>query len=589
MLPRQRFFQTRPLWGQENNYFSELAGRPKPDERVLPRGRRRRRSDRPEQDVLLLRRRELPRHPVAQRVDRVPDRRGAPGRLLAADQFGGPAGHHLRPADAAAVLRQHHPRATGSIPSPRRSPVTCRSRTSTSTTAPTTTRGRPRSTTGSSRNTRSRPSTSSTIAISLTGFYLYNRTDEPDANYFEVGLNGSTRFADPNDYLLKRRPQILALNNTWVLSNDSVLALRFGWTQFVDNNTMTIDFDPADLGFSQTFLSQVDQTGVPKFPNGSHGRLQQLRRDHAVVPHLQVLERQRQLLEARRHGTPSSSARDYRRIGVYLLNPGDSSGRVPVRQGVHLRHRAQQQQHDRRQRVRQLSARISVRQCRAAEHDDADDAARHLYQLLRRLLARRLAREHRLTLNFGLRVEHEDGMREVDDNFTVGFDPAAGSALSTVTIPADSIAGTPARQVSGGLMFAGVDGNKVTQGNLPAAQWSPRAGIVYSLTPTTALRAGYGLYWAPWNYPVPEQREQQLRSARLHPEHGVAADRRNADGVADKPVPERARQPARQQPGGTHRRRHVDQLRRPEPHRAARAAVLGGPAEGAAGPHGADA
>ena len=140
--------------------------------------------------------------------------------------------------------------------------------------------------------------------MSLTGFYLYNRTDEPDADYFEVGLNGATRFADPNDYLLKRRPQILALNNTWVLSNDSVLALRYGWTRFVDNSTMTIDFDPAELGFSQTFLDQVDQTGGPKFPNGVDHRIQQLRRDHAVVPHLQVLERQRELLEARRPPYP---------------------------------------------------------------------------------------------------------------------------------------------------------------------------------------------------------------------------------------------------------------------------------------------
>ena len=36
------------------------------------------------------------------------------------------------------------------------------------------------------------------------------------------------RFADPLDYILKRRPQILALNNTWVLNDSSVLALRFG-------------------------------------------------------------------------------------------------------------------------------------------------------------------------------------------------------------------------------------------------------------------------------------------------------------------------------------------------------------------------
>ena len=114
-----------------------------------------------------------------------------------------------------------------------------------------------------------------TDKVSLTGFYLWNHTDEPCSNYFEVGKNGATRFADPNDYLLKRTPQILALNNTWLLSDSSVLALRYGWTQFVDNSTMTIDFDPATLGFSPTFLSQVGQTGVPKFPQGDvHQRLQ---------------------------------------------------------------------------------------------------------------------------------------------------------------------------------------------------------------------------------------------------------------------------------------------------------------------------
>jgi len=32
------------------------------------------------------------------------------------------------------------------------------------------------------------------------------------------------------DAILKRRPQILAINNTWIPGDNSVLALRFGWT-----------------------------------------------------------------------------------------------------------------------------------------------------------------------------------------------------------------------------------------------------------------------------------------------------------------------------------------------------------------------
>src|SRR5205809_3523668 len=102
-----------------------------------------------------------------------------------------------------------------------------------------------------------------TNKVSVSGFYLYNRTNEPDADYFEPGLNGPNRFADPNDYLLKRRPQIVAVNSTSTLSPNSVLALRFGWTRFPDNDTMTANFDPATLGFSPTYLNQVS---LKKFP-----------------------------------------------------------------------------------------------------------------------------------------------------------------------------------------------------------------------------------------------------------------------------------------------------------------------------------
>ena len=109
----------------------------------------------------------------------------------------------------------------------------------------------------------------------------------------------------------------------------------------------------------------------------------------------------------------------------------------------------------------------------------------------------------KFTLNYGLRIEHETGMSEANNNFTVGFDPLATNTLSAVTIPADPIAGTPARSIAGGLMFAGIDGNPTSQGNPPGVQWSPRVGAVYSITPSLILRGGYGIYWAPWNYPAP--------------------------------------------------------------------------------------
>ena len=40
---------------------------------------------------------------------------------------------------------------------------------------------------------------------------------------------------------------MLALNNTWLPSNNTVLTLRYGWTQFIDDDTLSIDFDPSTL------------------------------------------------------------------------------------------------------------------------------------------------------------------------------------------------------------------------------------------------------------------------------------------------------------------------------------------------------
>src|SRR5262249_29267736 len=74
-----------------------------------------------------------------------------------------------------------------------------------------------------------------TDKVSLNGFYLYNRTNEPCSNYYYIGLDDPNRFADPGDYLLKRRPQIPALNNTWIPGDKPALALSSGRTRLVDN------------------------------------------------------------------------------------------------------------------------------------------------------------------------------------------------------------------------------------------------------------------------------------------------------------------------------------------------------------------
>ena len=344
-----------------------------------------------------------------------------------------------------------------------------------------------------------------TDKVALSGFYLYNRTDEPCSNYI-AGLDDPNRFIDTADYILKRRPQILAINNTWIPSDSSVLALRFGWTTFPDNPSLSIDYDPAQLGFSQNFLSLVNQTGVPKFPIVSFvGGYRGLGHQNPVKNRVY-----------KSWGSNASYSRfvgthtfkfgaDYRRIGGLLDSTSNPSGNFTF--------------------GREFTSSTGLNNASALDGNaiatfllgypsgDFQSTASTMglttpLDLYTHYFGGYVQDDWRVsskfTLNYGLRVEHEDGMREANNNFTVGFDRTSVSPVNaTIGGNIDPTGGTAARQVLGGLMFAGVNGNRMYQGNPPKAKWSPRVGSVYSLNSKTVLRAGYGLYWSPWNYPAP--------------------------------------------------------------------------------------
>ena len=345
-----------------------------------------------------------------------------------------------------------------------------------------------------------------TDKTSISGFYLYNRTNEPDADYFEPGLNGPNRFADPNDYLLKRRPQIVAVNSTSTLSPSSVLALRFGWTRFPDNQTLTQNFDPATLGFSPAFLSQIS---LKKFPDVRVRGYDQSTFQSYTLGAIDPTQINWKSLTfnggySKFIGTHTFKVGgDYRKIGVDTLIPGPGSGyfdfdKDPTSSnggtGDALSGNAfaafllgYPSSLSSRQSTLPISTPLNVFLHYYGGYAQDD------WRIT-----------PKLTLNYGLRLEHEDGLREQHNSFTVGFDPKATSSLSSVTIPADPVAGTPSRQVSGGLMYAGVGGNHTYQGNPPSVKWSPRAGAAYSFTNKTVLRGGYGIFWAPFNYQTPD-------------------------------------------------------------------------------------
>lgn len=107
---------------------------------------------------------------------------------------------------------------------------------------------------------------------------------------------------------------------------------------------------------------------------------------------------------------------------------------------------------------------------------------------------------HNLTVNLGLRADHEAPVTEFHNRLTVGFDPAAINAVTKAAqaaYAAHPIAQLPvsAFQPTGGLLF-GSDSQRSGYSTMRTF-WSPRAGISWSpdkLGKKTVFRAGFGLF-----------------------------------------------------------------------------------------------
>ncbi len=311
-------------------------------------------------------------------------------------------------------------------------------------------------------------------AVSMSAFYLRQVTGENSANWNREHPEAGTQF------YLERADHTIVVNNTWVMTPTTVLTLRGGWNQFQDGNKLPVPFDATALWpgngaytsafadsrrFPTTSITGYGGTGWSNrsdnvyYQYGFNGTLSKLANVHSL-----------------------KAGGDYRTIGVRSSTFGASTGSFSF---------------DGRFTGNALadlllgypsSGNIPI----SADLDGYIRYTAAYFQDDWRV-------SNRLTVNYGVRLEHETNLQERQNRIATDFAMTTVNPLNDLVNLVDPVTGQP-RTIYGGLVYAGENGAPNQLGGTRKPQVSPRAGAVYKFNDKTVVRGGWGIYVAPWNY-----------------------------------------------------------------------------------------
>jgi len=322
---------------------------------------------------------------------------------------------------------------------------------------------------------------------SLSVLYIYNKTDEPGTTIMK---SDKLFMADQDQWFgpLRRRPHVLVANSTNIINDTTVLSLRYGFSTWQDSCDKQA-FSPGiqSLGFSPTYTNALPSTeifpsltfdqGVEgvggwgpgpvrwKGPYAINGALTKLLGSHSI-----------------------KVGADARRLGVALATETALGGSFGF--GPNFTSRNGSGGHE----VASVLLGLPSSGSAPATNGEGEWYTRYwgaYFQDDWRVSSK-------LTLNYGLRLEHEDGLREINNRQTVGFDESAVNPIDALVPKAGTL--LAGKTLKGGLIYAGVNGANDYQGTPKTIKPGPRVGLTYAADTNTVIRAGYGLFWAPWNY-----------------------------------------------------------------------------------------
>ena len=268
-------------------------------------------------------------------------------------------------------------------------------------------------------------------SASLSGVYLFQSTFEPGANYYP-----NAPYAAPT-FHLQRDVHALVLNNTYVVTPSMVATFRVGMNTFSDDNPLPYDYDMRTVpGINPDFANAIPVQKFPSLTLTGYGATQDTGLGNNGLSDTNYYSWGVNGSLTKLAGSHSfKMGADYRIIGVDSLAYGQSAGTYTFN-GRFTGSNANNPSATSRNAMADLllgypsSGNITL--------NSAFDQYINYYGFF---VQDDWRVNEKLTLNYGLRFEHETGLADRNDALVVGFDRSLVSPLN-VTIPADAVAGT---------------------------------------------------------------------------------------------------------------------------------------------------
>jgi hypothetical protein len=306
----------------------------------------------------------------------------------------------------------------------------------------------------------------------INGSYIFYEALQPLGNPLHT-LPGSY------SYTYHRQVDAIQTNSTWILNRSTVLTARYGINRFPNLIAeVSQGFDPSKLGFPQALTSQLQSLF---FPTIFFANYSQLGQNTSQLDDWKSQLINGALSKSLNHHNLTFGA-EYRRLRLNFQDFSNAPGTYTF-SGAFTQASPSETDGLAGDDIADLLLGLPI----SGEIDLTTRLNTYLdYNALFAQDDWRLT--SRLTLNLGLRWEAETGLKENNNQLAVGFDRTANATL------------TNGASVTGGVLFAGVDGHQRDIGDLSRLKFAPRIGAAYQLSPKTVIRGGYGILYAPIRY-----------------------------------------------------------------------------------------